>query len=223
VSQALFDSITRIARHEARGLSLAAAGKVTDVFTSSGTPPDHAVTIELRDSKVILPRVPIAVAALGFAAIPAVGDLVIVLFLDGDMNAPVVVGRLYHADEHPPEHDEDQLVLRLPAGSSEPKLQVVIDGAAPRVTVDLPGKLHLELAEEKGLLRVGDDGDAMQVLVSGEGGGSTEISAGKARITIKKDGDITISTTGNLKLEGDQIEISGSSKVKVTGAEVDIN
>jgi hypothetical protein len=172
VSSALFDSVARIARHESRARLGAAAGKVVDVFPAGDGQADHAVSVELRDSQVVLPRVPVAVGLLGFAAIPARGELVLILFLDGDANAPVVAGRLYHPDQ-----------ARLSVGANAEML----------VTVD------------------------------GRGGGRTEIAAGSAKITIKKDGDITISTSGNLKLEGADVEISGTSKVKISGPQVEIN
>jgi hypothetical protein len=85
----------------------------------------------------------------------------------------------------------------------------------------IPGndELAIECQAGKAEVRVGD----MKLTVDGAGGGRTEVCAGGAKITIKKDGDISISTSGNVKLEADQVEISGNSKVKISGAEVEIN
>lgn len=225
MSSALFDSVARIARHESRAQVGAAAGKVVDVFPAGGGQADHAVSVELRDTRVLLPHVPIAVGVLGFAAIPAVGELVVVCFLGADIHAPVVVGRLYHPDQDPPDHAQGEIVLALPsptpAGQS-PKLELRIDGAAPSLRLALAGDVTLEVVEDTARLSVGANAE-MQVTVDGRGGGRTEIAAGSAKITIKKDGDITISTTGNLKLEGAEVEISGTSKVKVSGPQVEIN
>ncbi len=64
----------------------------------------------------------------------------------------------------------------------------------------------------------------MAVSVLGSGGGRAEIAAGGSKITLKKDGDITISaTSGKLKLEANEIELSGSAKVKISGAQVEVN
>jgi uncharacterized protein involved in type VI secretion and phage assembly len=225
VSSALFDSVARIARHESRARLGAAAGKVVDVFPAGDGQADHAVSVELRDSQVVLPRVPVAVGLLGFAAIPARGELVLILFLDGDANAPVVAGRLYHPDQDPPEHAEGELVLALPSPSpsgQDPKLELRIDGAKPSLRLALAGDVTLEVVEQTARLSVGANAE-MLVTVDGRGGGRTEIAAGSAKITIKKDGDITISTSGNLKLEGADVEISGTSKVKISGPQVEIN
>lgn len=219
MSAALFDSISRIARHEASARAIAGIGRVTEIFPSDGVLPDHAVTIEMRDSGLILPRVSIAVGAMGFAAIPAVDDLVLVVFAEGDFNAPVVVGRLYHPDQNPPEHAEDEIVLRLPSGASEPKVDLVVAGKAPSLILKLPGDTEIDVLEEKVVIKVG----AIQVSVTGAGGGRAEVAAGGSKLTLKKDGDVTLTAAGKLKLEGSEVEISGSAKVKIAGATVEMN
>ncbi len=219
MSSALYESIARIARHEVAGKAVAAVGRVTDVFPSGGPQADHAVSVELRDSGLVLPRVPVAVGVMGFAAIPAVDDLVVVLFAEGDHNAPVVVGRLYHPDEDPPEHGEGEIVLRLPSRMADKKLSLVVDSKAPKIELDLPGDVKVELAEEKVQIAVG----GVKVSLEGAGGGRAEVAAGGSKVTIKKDGDVTISSATKLKLEAPQIEISGSGKVTVKGGLVEIN
>lgn len=219
MSSALFDSVARIARHEAGARFVAAVGRVTDIFPAESGVPDHAVTVELRDSGLVLPRIPIAVGVLGFAAIPAVGELVLVVFEQGDVHAPVVVGRLYHPDGQPPKHKEGQIVLRLPAGSSSPTLELEIDGAAPSIDLKLPGDVKVRLEEQKVSLAAGE----LKVVLDGAGGGSAQVKAGGASLELKQDGDIKLKTSGNLNLEATQISIKGSGPVTVKGATVEIN
>ncbi len=212
---AFFDSVARIARHESAARAVSGAGRVTDVFSE----PDHAVTVEMRDSALVLPKVPVAVGAMGFGALPAVDDLVVVLFLEGDYNAPIVVGRLYHPDQPPPAGADKQIVLRLPSGEQQPSFNAVISGADPSLKLDLGDDVHAELDSSHAQFKVGE----MQVNVDGSGGGRVEVAAGGSSIVLKKDGDVTITAKGNLKLEGTQIEISGSGQVKITGATVEVN
>src|SRR5690242_8075191 len=68
----------QIARHEIMQRSAAYLGTVKSV---QGGPDDHSCTVELRESRIVLPNVPIAVGFMGFAALPAEGDLVVVLFI----------------------------------------------------------------------------------------------------------------------------------------------
>jgi uncharacterized protein involved in type VI secretion and phage assembly len=218
---ALFESVAVIARHEASARAITSAGRVVDIFPSEGQP-DHAVSVELRDSGLVLPRVPVAVGAMGFAAIPAVGDLVVVAFLEGDYSAPVVVGRLYHPDQNPPTHKEGELVLRLPSGEADPALNLEISTQGKSIKLSLPGDLLVELVEGRVLIQVGGS-DGLRVAVQESGGGRVEVAAGSAKLTLKKDGDITVASQGKLKLEGSDVEISATAKVKVSGAQVEIN
>jgi phage baseplate assembly protein gpV len=215
---ALYDSISRIARHEAQARAIAAVGRVVDIFPNQGQP-DHAVTVELRDSGQVLPQVPIAVGVMGFAAIPAIDDLVLVVFADGDLNAPVVIGRLYHPDQDPPEHADGEIVLALPSGEAQPKLSLKVTGETPQVELKLPGEVVVDLQEDVIQLKAG----STQVTVEGSGGGRVEVKAGGSTITVKSDGDISLSTSTKLKLEASEVEIKGSGKVKISGGLVEIN
>jgi uncharacterized protein involved in type VI secretion and phage assembly len=218
VTAALYDTIARIARHEAAARSFGAVGKVTEIFPADQGKVDHAVSVELRDSRVLLPRVPVAVGVLGFAAIPAVGDLVVVMFLDGDVNAPVVIGRIYHAELDPPEHADGQIILSLPPGD-DPKVKIEITPSTPLVQVTLPGDVSLTCTEDRAEIRAGE----IRVQVDGTGGGRAEIKAGGSTITIKKDGDITLRTNGTFKVDAAVVDISGSAKVKIAASAVEIN
>jgi uncharacterized protein involved in type VI secretion and phage assembly len=219
----LFESIARIARHEARARASSAIGRVVEVYPAGEEASDHAVDVELRDSGVLLPRVPLAVGVLGFAAMPPVGSLVLVLFADGEHDAPVVVGRLYHADEPPPAHETGQIVLRLPSGSSEPKLQLEVDGALPSATIELTGDVRVELVEEQVNVTIGQGDDAMKLMLTGRGGGRAELAAGRAHLVIRRDGDIELSTPGNLRVQGANVEVTGSQLVRIAGPRVELN
>jgi uncharacterized protein involved in type VI secretion and phage assembly len=219
MSSGLVDAIARIARHEAAARPVAGVGRVTAVHTSDGAPADHAVTVELRDTKLVLPRVPVAVGLLGYAAIPAVDELVVVVFVDADYHAPVVVGRLYPASVDPPEHAPGQAVVRLPAGSAEPTLQLVVDQAAPTVTLDLPQDVHVEIGAGSVHIEVGE----LHARLESAGGGRVEIAAGESTVTLKSSGDIAVKAAGTLSLEGTQVAISGTAKVSIKGALVELN
>jgi phage baseplate assembly protein gpV len=216
---ALYDSIARIARNEVRGQATAGIAVVTEVHPGTPAQKDHAATVTMRDTGIVLPRVPIAVGVLGWAAIPAVDDVVVVVFMDGDMNAPVIVGRLYDPDREVPKHAEGELVLALPPGQSSPDLALRIDGNAPSIHLELPGKVTIDIKDGDVKIAV----DEITLSLTASGGGRAEIAAGSSKLTLKKDSDVTLTSGGKLKLEGSEIEISGSSKVKVSGGQVEIN
>lgn len=215
MSSALYDGIARIARHEAQARSVAGVGRVTETFT--GAQSDHAVTVEMRDTGLVLPRVPVAVGVLGYAAIPAVDDLVLVIFADGDVNAGVVAGRLYHPDLPAPDHADGQLVLRLPP--TDPSVNLEITASTPTITLGVGEDVMITVNADEATVTVAE----MTITATTAGGGRAEVAAGGASLVLKKDGDITLSTSGKLTLEGSEVAISGSGKVKVTGGTVEIN
>jgi len=220
VSQALFDAVARIARHEAAARPPAALGKVVDAFGADDSPPDHAVDVELLAAGITLPRVPVAVGALGFSALPNVGDLVLVIFADGDLNAPVVAGRLYDDQLTPPEEGKaGQLALALPADADTPKLDLMVDGAKPSITLklgDTPLQIDIDDAQVKIVC------DKVELTIDSGGGGKVELKAGGSSVKIAQDGDIEIAAKGKLKLTGQEVEIEGQSATKVKGMQVDV-
>jgi phage baseplate assembly protein gpV len=213
VTSALFDSITRIARHEASARAVAGVGRVTEI--RAGDRQDHAVTVEMRDTGLVLPNVPVAVGLMGFAAIPAVDDLVVIAFLNGDVNAPVVVGRLYDADQAPPEHKSGEIVLHVPSG--DPKLEIDVKPATPSIRLAM-GKVTIEVVNDALTITVGD------TEIKAESSGSRlEIAVGGASLVMKKDGSVTLDTDGKLKIHATEIDISADARLKLAGATVEIN
>lgn len=219
MSASLFDSVSRIARHEATARPTAAIGVIVDVFDGASTPPDHSVTVELRESGLVLPQVPIAVGALGFAASPEPGDLVIVLFADADAHAPVVVGRLYHADLDPPKHEPGDIVLRLPTAAPSPSLQAVVRGGDPSLTLQLGDQVSVAMDDKKVHLKTGD----AEATLEASGGGRAEIKVGDATLTLTGRGDVELNTTGKITLKGAEIELNGQSSVTISAPQVKVN
>jgi len=217
----LYDSITRIARHEAAARGVASVGVVVEAFPAESSPLDHAVTVRLRDSGQVLPRVPIAVGAIGVAAMPAVDDLVVVVFLEGDTNAPVVVGRLYHPGRNPPPHRDGQLVLRLPpdAQPHEAAIDAEITVEEPRVRLTIGAGVEVELTRERAVIRIGE----LTATLDGAGGGQVSLAAGQSMLVMQQDGNVTMTSPGRLRLDANEIEINGNSSVRVFAAGVEIN
>ncbi len=224
----LYEGIERVARHVAAGRATAGVGKVVSTHPAGpGSPaPNHAVTVEMRESGLVLPEVPVAVGAMGFAVLPAIDDLVLVVFAEGDFNAPIVAGRLYNADQRPPEHKDDQLVFRLPPGQAKGDLNLVVDMGKPSITLDLPGGLKLTLQEGQAVLEVGK----MRLTLSGSGSGEATLEAGRSSIRLKQDQsialtaqEITLKADTRIAMEAAQIQIKGSGVVEVAGGMLKLN
>src|SRR5262245_34276249 len=109
----------KVAAHEAQKIHTHELGIVTSVFPhkSDSDKENYQCSVKLKNKKQSdgsdfeLRRVPVATQHIGLANIPNVGDLVIIGFVGGDINAPVILGRLYNDEDLPPQNDVGGLVL----------------------------------------------------------------------------------------------------------------
>ncbi|MGZ4334857.1 MAG: phage baseplate assembly protein V [Gaiellaceae bacterium] len=203
----LFDSIQQIVREEVGRMRTAELATVQKQHphASSGDSDNYACTVVLRDSGIVLSRVPVATERIGSASIPAVGELVLVQFLNGDVNAPVIIGRLYNDADRPPPNDDGQAILHLPLGASDDQaVHVEVHSDTRKAIV----KLGTALA-----LTVQDDDPVVKVDV-----------AGQASLKIGKDGSITIESQTDISIKGSSnVKIEAAGQLTLKGATVNIN
>src|SRR5690242_3240522 len=94
----LLDFVRRAVREELalrRGPQLATVTALT-THSSDDDSANYEVDVRLKHDGLEIPKVPVAVPHIGIAAPPRVGDLVLVEFLDHDIQQPLIVGRFYH-------------------------------------------------------------------------------------------------------------------------------
>ena len=201
----LFESIQEIVRDELARMRTAELATVQQQHphASSGDTDNYACTVVLRDSGIVLGHVPVATGLIGSASIPAVGELVLVQFVNGDINHPVIVGRLYDDQDRPPQNAAGQAILELPLAGGG--IHVELDGnSPPKVILKVGSSIELKIQ---------DDDPAVVVDVGGNG-----------TLKIAKDGAVSIKTDGDLKLEaGGNIDIEAQSQLTLKGATVNIN
>lgn len=203
----LFESIQQIVREEVSRVRTAELATVQKQHphSSSGDSDNYACTVVLRDSGIVLARVPVATERIGSASIPAVGELVLVQFLNGDINAPVIVGRLYNDADRPPPNDDGQAILHLPLGASDDQaVHVEVHSDTRKAIVKLGSGLDLT---------VQDDDPVVKVDV-----------AGQAKLEIGKDGSIKIESQTAISIKGgSDVKIEASGQLTLKGATVNIN
>jgi Uncharacterized protein conserved in bacteria len=225
--QRVVHTIRQIARHEIGQYWNPAVGVVKSVYGSdAGT--GYACTVALRESGIVLPKVPIATGAIGFVTLPRENDLVLVVFAGGDLHAPVVVGRLYNEQVAPPQHGPGELVLVLPGDETDSTRRLEL-----RVQTPGDGTRSLQLTLDGGVkvsLTVDDEGIGLEaqeaklkLTQSSSSNGTAELAVGDSRVRIEQSGNVTIEASGTLKLKAAQIQIEGDSTVKVAGQTIDLN
>lgn len=203
----LYETIRRIVADELASVWTAELGVVqeTHPHADPGDTDNHAVTVALRDSGIVLDRVPVAGARTGVVAIPAVDDLVLVQFVGGSPDAPVVVGALHSDRIRPPVNAEGQVVWHLPADAD--------DASAARLELTGGDERTLVVQLGSGVTLTLRDGDpAVELDVGGQAG-----------LSIGSDGAVSLESSGDVLVAGNQVSIRAAAQLTLEGATVDIN
>lgn len=213
----LMTTLRAIVRDELARIRPPELGRITRIYAHESASDDgnHQASVELSASGVELQRVPIAVTRGGWSALPNEGDLVIVNFIGGDLNAPIAVGTLYSDQLHPPVAKPHEIVYVAPDS----------DDSAVR-------RMHFELANGN-TFTIKDE--TLEVVMGGttvtlNKDGDVEIkSAGKVSITsdgdfaIKSSGAVSIEAQTDLSLKGtSSATLEGTGGAKVKGAQISL-
>jgi hypothetical protein len=229
----LLDLVRRTVREELalrRGPQLAT---VTALVThdSDDDTANYEVDVRLKHDGLELPKVPVAVPHIGVAAPPRVGDLVLVEFLDHDIQQPLITGRFYHDQERAPLFKENDVLFehRLSDGklnhlrmASDGSLFLQRDVKKPADNSDFGAGIRID---PQGLIEL-KSGDDFVLTIDPQGGKISLLAKDKpidftcqkltidAEVEIKKkltvDSDATITGKGMIsQITIDGTEISG--------------
>lgn len=209
MTYSLFDTIRRIVREELGQIRTAELAVVEEQHphADDSDKDNYACTVALRDSGIVLKQVPVATQRIGIASIPAVGELVLVQFIGGDINAPVITGRLYNDEDRPPVNDDNQGIMHLPldAGDSDAVHMELLSGDSRELVFKLGDGLELSLK---------DDDPVVEIKVDG----------GKGTIKIERDGKLTFESQSDINMTGSSnINIEASGELNLKGSVVNLN
>jgi phage baseplate assembly protein gpV len=217
----LISTLQEIIRDELRTVRLAELGVVEATFphSDSGDMDNYGCDVRLQGSDLLLKKVPVSTGHIGTAAIPNVGDLVLVVYENGDIHQPIIIGRLYNDTERPPANRNDEVIFRLPLQESDDQtvMAAVRNIQGREIKIEMPSKITIQIVDDTVTLTAGQ----MEVVLDqpGSAGGVASIQAGRSKITIKQDGDLAIeaagnislkTSTGDITLEGMNVKIKGS-------------
>lgn len=204
----LYETVQRIVQEELGRVRTAELAIVQEQHPHAGDSDkdNYACTVQLRNSGIVLKQVPVATARIGCASIPAVGELVLVQFVGGDINAPIVTGRLYNDEDRPPVNEDGQAITHLPLGAE--------DSDAVHVELHSGDRRELVFKLGSGIeVNVRDDDPVVELKVDG----------GKATLQLDRDGAVTLESQGNVQIKGSEIAIEAQSQLNLKGGTVNIN
>jgi uncharacterized protein involved in type VI secretion and phage assembly len=199
----LLTVIRAVARDELTTHRAIELGTVTEVTTNSGGSGDHHLecSVRLRGSGLELQRVPVSVGRPGWSTVPRVGDLVVIGFVGGDLNGPVVMGTIHDESTAPPDAEPDEVVYAVPDSGGE-----------RRIEIQLPNGNKITVTD-----------DAVVI----DYGGSTFNLASGGDITIEAGGNLTLKASQAVKIEsgtdltakaGTTATVEASATAKLKGA-----
>jgi phage baseplate assembly protein gpV len=203
----IVDTIQEIVRQEMRRVRVAELGLVEKVFPHSagGDTDNYACDVKLKNSGLALKKVPLVTGHVGTAAIPNVGDLVLLAFDKGDVNQPIIIGRLYNEKQRPPLNNSDEVIFRLPLAEADNKtikaaIRNLQSKSPPREMIfEMPPKITVRVTD--GTVRATAGKTEMKLDQPDGTGGTVTVIAGRTKITMNQDGDVTVEAAGAMKLK----------------------
>jgi len=201
---AIVPAIRAIIREELAARRLLELGVVTQVFSNADGSTDGRleVHVRIRGSAVELQRVPIAVGRLGLAVMPRVDDLVVIGFVGGDLNAPIVLGSVYDEQIAPPTGEPDEIVYTVPDDAADGKR---------RFELNLPNDRKLTVEDAKVTITMGSS------IVTIEADGAVSIEAG-GDLKLKASGAMSLEASGDVTIKGASVTAEAQGAAKLKGA-----
>jgi len=228
----VIEVIRKIIEDEIGKLHVAELGVVTSIFphSSESDKENYECNVRLKYKDLELRRVPVATQHIGLANIANVGDLVLVTFLNGNINAPVVIGRLYTDEDRPPTNKEEEIVY-IPPYSEGSGLR--------RIHMEFPGGIVLSIKDDevsveagKTTLKLKRDGDIdieSNAKVNLKTTGDLNIDS-NAKVNLKAAGEMSLSATnlkmesqGTLEVKAATAKLEATGPLNIKGAMVNIN
>ena len=208
MSGELIDTLHHLIRRELGRLRTAEIAVVDQIHphAAEDDKDNYACSVRLRDSGIVLPSVPLTSARAGITAMPAEGDTVLVQFVNGDINRPVIIGSLYTDQQRPPVNDDGTVVLHMPHDAAEDE--------AVHLELHSVDKRELSISLGAGLVvTLRDDDPAIEF----------EVGGGKCTVSISTDGAVSLESQGNLTLKGNEITMEAQGNLTLKGAKIDLN
>ena len=196
MSERLLAAVQRVVQEELAQQRSTLLGVVTAIYAHEAEDDENnfEVDVRLKHEGLELRKVPLGTGYMGLAIPPRAGDLVLVQFVNGDLNQALVTGRFYHADERPPLHKAGDILFE----------QRLADGTFNHLRLAANGAIFLQRDVTKR-----EDNSQAKAGIAIDPDGNIEIKTGdKIVIAIKADGSMSI--------ECDKLTINADVEIKKT-------
>lgn len=208
----LMHILRAVIREELRALRLGDVAVVTATMPhADGDTHNYECNVKLRELDLELRNVPMATPHVGMVSAPREGDLVLLSYVGGDPNRPIVVGRLYSDKAGPPVHEADEWRVESPLTG---KTSIAID--KDHSVVITAGKNTITVKQDDAIEISGEADLKLEVK------GDVQIKCSNAKIDASGDIDLGnggagVITTQSHKCYFTGAALIGSATVKAKG------
>ncbi len=207
----MVEIMQQVAEKELKQFMITELGVVKAAYPHSdeGDNNNYQCDVELKNrrtddgSPLLLKMVPVAVPYMGMTCIPNEKDLVVVNFIGGDINAPVITGRLYNDEDRPPVNNESEFQIQhsLKEGGT--------------FKMDAEGIITLTSKSTENIVTVNDD----LVSISNEDISLT-VDFSTETVSIVSTKDISLKADGKISFEAKEMTMKTDDSIKVEAKEL---
>ncbi|WP_046744648.1 type VI secretion system tip protein VgrG [Kordia zhangzhouensis] len=139
----------------------------------------------------------------GVHFLPEIGNEVLVGFLNDDPNQAIVLGSLFsNTNVSPVEYSDDNYEKVIKTKS---EIKITMNDELKSITLETPAEKIITIDDDEGVITLKDEN-------------SNTLTLNSDGITIESGKDIIMKATGDIKMEGINVEIAASAEFKAEGA-----
>lgn len=155
-------------------------------------------------------------ASRGSLFLPEVNDEVLVAFLLGNLNQPIVIGALWNTTDKPPTPDDNNNIRKIVSKKGHEFIFDDNDSAA-KVTLKSKKGMQLEFTDQSDKIEIKAGASGPVVTLEGGSSGTMTLKSGTNQITIDNKGNIKINSTTGLTLKSTQVTVEATAAMTVKG------
>lgn len=148
----------------------------------------------------------------GSVFIPEVDDEVLVAFVLGNLNMPVVVGSLWNKNSKPPTPDENNNIRKIVSKQGH---EFIFDDTSSAAKVTLKSKkgMQLEFADQNDKVEIKAGSAGPVVTLEGGSAGTLTLKSGTNKITIDNKGNINVESTTGITIKSTQVKVEATAQM----------
>ena len=156
---------------------------------------------------------------MGMIDLPNVDDLVIVGYINGDFELPVILGRLYSKEKLPPILEEGQYLMemapeRYDETSKKPRKLDIKFTDGSQTTIQFTNSYILIQSGDNQLQIMGDNKDGLSI----------QFGHPKSFLQVHEEGEFSISADKDITITSKKgIRISANENVEIQGKKIELN